>query len=62
MGEQFSAPLEVWVLALVAVMSPEQKAVFFQVVKSLSASHDRTTAQRAEKARVVADIPMPIVE
>jgi hypothetical protein len=61
-GEQFSAPLEVYVSALVAAMRDDQRAIFFQFLKSLAASHDRTTAQRAEKARVVADIPMPRIE
>jgi hypothetical protein len=50
-----SAPLEVWITSLVAVMSPEQKEVLFRVLDQHMAIYDA----QMNKARVVADIPAP---
>jgi hypothetical protein len=61
-GEIFSGSLEVWVSAMVSVMNPEQKAILFQTVKSLAAGQDRLSAEKGQKARVVADIPMPNIK
>lgn len=51
-----SAPLEVWITSLVAVMTAEQKEVLFRVLDQHMAIYDM---QMKDKARVVADIPAP---
>lgn len=55
-GELFSAPMEVWIMALVAVLTSEQKSTFFQMLNNVQQSGEY---QRVQRARVVADIPMP---
>lgn len=55
-GEMFSAPMEVWIMALVAVLTPEQKGQFFQMLNNVQQSGEY---QRIQRAQIVADIPMP---
>ncbi len=50
-----SAPLEVWITSLVAIMTPEQKETLFRVLDE----HMRLYDMQMNKARVVADIPAP---
>lgn len=52
-----SAALEVWVSALVALMSSEEKEKLFNYVDRIGAQHELYGT-----ARVVADIDMPKVE
>lgn len=55
-GETVSAPMEIWLQALVEVMDPSQKTQFFQALKRVQA---HGYYRDIEKARVVAAIPMP---
>lgn len=55
-GETFSAPMEVWIMSLVAMLSSEQKQQFFTTLRQVEASGEY---QRLNRARIVADIPMP---
>lgn len=54
-GLMHSGPLEVWVAALIAVLTPEQKTVFFETFDRLMRQRDL----QPDKARVVANIPLP---
>jgi len=56
-GLMHAAPLEVWISALVAAMTPEQKEVLFRMVNQFNLQLDSVP----DKARVVADIPMPVI-
>ncbi len=55
-GRPLEGPMEVWVAALVAALSPEQRAVFATKFENCMVQRDQ---QRGRIARVVADIPMP---
>lgn len=54
-GTVHSAQLECWILALVEILTPEQKAQFFGL---LDAVQHQTEADWRNKPRVVAEIPM----
>lgn len=56
-GLMHAAPLEVWLSAMVATMTPEQKEVLFRVVDQFNAQLESIQG----KARVVAEIPMPAI-
>jgi len=58
-GEVFSAPMEVWIMALVAILDSEQKNKFFTMLNNVQESGEYN---RIQKARVVADIQMPNLE
>ena len=55
-GMLHSAPMEVWVAALVGILTPEQKSIFFDTLDRLNRQKD---LQPGLHAKVVADIPMP---
>lgn len=55
-GQTFSAPMEVWIMALVATLDDEKKSQFFQLLQNVQSSGEYS---KIEKAKIVADIPMP---
>ena len=55
-GVHHEAPLEVWIAAIVATLTPEQKATMFGFLDRFLLQRELT---REPLARVVADIPMP---
>lgn len=58
-GETFSAPFEVWIMALVSVLDSEQMGRFFETLKQVQESGEY---KKVKRARVVADIPMPDIK
>ena len=58
-AETFEAPMEVWIMALVAVLTADQKQQFFDKLKHVMGTGDY---RRIKRAQVVADIPMPNLE
>lgn len=58
-GETYSAPMEVWIQALVAILEPEQKTRFFAMIRRVQ---EHGYYRRIRPAQVVAEIPMPNLE
>jgi hypothetical protein len=57
-GVTHAAPLEVWVAAIVAALTPEQKTQMFEFLARAMVQREIT---RDVTARVVADIPLPTI-
>ena len=55
-GETFSAPMEVWIMAIVAMFDESQKQQFFTLLKLVQQNGEW---QKIQRAAVVADIQMP---
>lgn len=55
-GDTYSAPMEVWIMALVAVLTGEQKQLFFSTMNNVM---NDGSYQKVQRAQVVADIVMP---
>jgi hypothetical protein len=58
-GETFSAPMEVWIMALVATLDDGKKEAFFNTMKRVMEDGEY---KRIQRAQVVADIPMPRIK
>jgi len=57
-GETFSAPLECWIACLVDILTAEQKATFFPLLKR---AMEQRELQRERAADIRANILMPNV-